>query len=382
MKKLALIIFFDAFILMMLGLIIVMTASSTYSQFKFDSLFHLFDSHFFIVVFGILFMILFSFIPYELYKTLSKPAIFIITGILILTLFIAPDIKGAGRWIHMGFLSFQPVDVAKLMLIVHLAFLIDNKGELLKDFKQGFLYLFIWVIIISGLVFIQPNVSNGLLLLFVSLMLLFVGGARLKHIFAAALFCIIAGGIITMVFAHSRLRILTFIHSSQQGNTPNIQVKQALLGLGSGHFFGVGLGQSLQSNLFLPEAYGDFIFAILGEELGYAGAVIVLLSYLLLFLAGILVAKKTKDKFGQLLAFGITFSIVLYAFVNVAVASGLLPTTGLPLPFISYGGTSLIFMCISVGILINIALSNLPELKADAALPLTNNLAVNEVLGK
>ena len=114
----------------------------------------------------------------------------------------------------------------------------------------------------------------------------------------------------------------------------------------------------MQSNLFLPEAYGDFIFAILGEELGLIGSITVLLAYLVLFVAGILVAKKAKDRFGQLLAFGITISIVFYAFVNVAVTTGILPTTGLPLPFISYGGTSLIFLCISVGILINIAFTN------------------------
>jgi cell division protein FtsW len=380
MKKLALIIFFDAFVLMLLGLIIVMSASSTYSEFKFDSLFHLFNSHFFKVVFGIIFLILFSFIPYEIYKEFSKPAIFVITFILIVTLFVAPDIKGAGRWIHLGFFSFQPADIAKLILIIHLAFLLEHKADVLQNFKNGFLYLFLWVIIISGLVFIQPNISNGLLLLFMSLIILYVGGAKLKHIFAAALFCLVAGGIMAMVFTHSRSRILTFIHSSQLGRVPNIQVKQALLGLGSGHFFGVGLGQSLQSNLFLPEAYGDFIFAILGEELGYVGAVIVLLSYLVLFLAGILVAKKAKDKFGQLLAFGITFSIVLYAFVNVAVASGIVPTTGLPLPFISYGGTSLIFLCISVGIIINIALSNLQKINADSAKQIVNNQTVNEVL--
>ncbi len=332
------------------------------------------------VVFGIIFLILFSFIPYEIYKEFSKPAIFVITFILIVTLFVAPDIKGAGRWIHLGFFSFQPADIAKLILIIHLAFLLEHKADVLQNFKNGFLYLFLWVIIISGLVFIQPNISNGLLLLFMSLIILYVGGAKLKHIFAAALFCLVAGGIMAIVFAHSRSRILTFIHSSQQGEVPNIQVKQALLGLGSGHLFGVGLGQSLQSNLFLPEAYGDFIFAILGEELGYVGAVIVLLSYLVLFLAGILVAKKATDKFGQLLAFGITFSIVLYAFVNVAVASGIVPTTGLPLPFISYGGTSLIFLCISVGIIINIALSNLQKINADSAKQIVNNQTVNEVL--
>ena len=358
MKKLALIIFFDAFVLMLLGLIIVMSASSTYSEFKFDSLFHLFNSHLFKVIFGIILMTLFSFIPYEIYKDFSKPAIFIITLVLAITLFIAPDIKGAGRWVHLGFLSFQPADVAKLILMVHLSVLLDTKKELLGNFKEGYFYLFLWVILISALVLVQPNVSNGILLIFVSLALLYVGGAKLKHIAASALFCLIAGGIAAMLFAHSRSRILTFISSTQHGGEPNIQVKQALLGLGSGHIFGVGMGQSLQSNLFLPEAYGDFIFAILGEELGFIGSVIILLSYLLLFLAGILVAKKAKDRFGQLLAFGITFSIVVYAFINVAVASGLVPTTGLPLPFISYGGTSLTFLCISVGILVNIALSN------------------------
>ena len=358
MKKLALIIFFDAFVLMLLGLIIVMSASSTYSEFKFDSLFHLFNSHFFKVILGILFMILFSFIPYDIYKEFSKPAILGISLILLVTLFVAPDIKGAGRWIHLGFFSFQPADVAKLILIIHLAALLESKKELLGNFKEGFLYLFFWTILISALILVQPNVSNGVLLIFVSLILLYVGGAKFKHIFISALGCLIAGAIVAMLFAHSRARILTFINSTQHGGEPNIQVKQALLGLGSGHIFGMGMGQSLQSNLFLPEAYGDFIFAILGEELGFIGAAIVMMSYLVLFFAGILVSKKAKDRFGQLLAFGITFSTVVYAFVNIAVATGLVPTTGLPLPFISYGGTSLIFLCISIGILVNIALSN------------------------
>jgi len=131
--------------------------------------------------------------------------------------------------------------------------------------------------------------------------------------------------------------------------------------LGIGGIFVVRFGHGKQSNLFLPEAYGDFIFAIMGEELGFIGVVFVLTTYLVLFIAGIIIAKRTKDRFGQLLAFGISFSIILYAFINVAVSTGLFPTTGLPLPFISYGGTSLIFLCISIGILINIAISNSVE---------------------
>jgi cell division protein FtsW len=358
MKKLGFFIFFDSFAMMLLGTIIVMSASSTYSVFKFDSLFHLTNSHLVKVLLGLILMVLFSAIPYEFYKKYSKQAIIAIVFLLLATLIFAPNIKGAGRWINLGVISFQPADAAKLILIIHLAALIEGKNELITNFKQGYLYLFIWTLLISGLILIQPNISNGLLVLATSLAILFVGGAKLKHILASFLFCFFFGGIAAMLFAHSRNRIITFITSLHTGRDINIQVKQAILGLGSGGLLGVGIGHSRQSNLFLPEAYGDFIFAILGEEMGFIGSILLLICFLSLFIAGLLIAKKTKDKFGQLLAFGIIFSIIMYAFVNVAVSIGLVPTTGIPLPFISYGGTSLIFMCISIGILINIALSN------------------------
>ncbi|MEO8399106.1 MAG: putative peptidoglycan glycosyltransferase FtsW [Ignavibacteriaceae bacterium] len=363
MKKLAGAIFFDVLILMILGLAMVMSASSTYSSFKFDSIFYLFNSHFIKVIMGIVFLLIFSFLPYDIYKNISKKLIIAITIVLILTLFLAPNYKGAGRWINLGFTTFQPADAAKLILIIHLSALIESKKEYLSNFKYGFVYLYFWVLMIAGLILIQPNISNGVLIVVISLALMYVGGARLKHIFSASFFSLLGGGIVAMLFSHSRERILSFINSIQNGGDINIQVKQALLGLGSGGIFGVGMGHSRQSDLFLPEAYGDFIFAILGEETGFLGSVIVLILFLTIFAAGILIAKKTKDEFGQLLAFGISFSIIIYAFVNVAVATGLFPTTGLPLPFISYGGTSLIFLCISVGILINIAISNSMEEK-------------------
>ncbi|MCH7515597.1 MAG: FtsW/RodA/SpoVE family cell cycle protein [Bacteroidetes bacterium] len=358
MKKLAIIIFFDAFVLVLLGLIIVMSASSTYSVIRFDSVFHLFNSHLVKVIVAFSFMIIFSFITYELYKNYCKPAIILITIVLIITFIIAPDIKGAGRWLNLGIISIQPADIAKLLLLIHLAFMLEDKHDILENYRHGFLPMFIWVMVISSLIFIQPNISTGLLLILISLTVLYVGGARLKHIFYSLLLLFAAGGFAAMIYTHSRIRILTFINSIWYGTDINLQVKQAEYSLGSGGIFGVGVGNSMQSNLFLPEAYGDFIFAILGEELGFIGTVMVLISYLLLAIAGILIAKKAKDRFGQLLAFGITVSIIAYALVNIAVTTGLLPTTGLPLPFISYGGTSLLFICISIGILVNIALSN------------------------
>jgi cell division protein FtsW len=358
MKKLGLTIFFDAFALMLLGLTIVMSASSTYSVFKFDSVFYLFNSHLFKVLLGIGAIILFAFIPYEYYRRLSKPLIIGTLILLVITLFFAPSIKGAGRWLNLGVISIQPADIAKLILVIHLALLLEAKANIIDNFRHGYLYLFIWIIGISGLIMLQPNISSGIMLILISLTIIYAGGAKLKHILVSLLISGTVIGIAAMIFPHSRSRIFTFLNSISSGGDLNFQVKQALYSLGSGGIFGVGIGNSMQSNLFLPEAYGDFIFAILGEELGLIGSIAVLVSYLVLLVCGILVAKKTKDQFGQLLAFGITISIVFYAFVNVAVTTGVLPTTGLPLPFISYGGTSLIFLCISVGILINIAFTN------------------------
>lgn len=358
MKKLAITVFFAAFSLILIGLIIVMSASSTYSSVKFDSSFYLFNSHLFRVVFGLVLMAAFSFIPYEWYKKISKPAIIIMAFLLIITLLIAPQVKGAGRWLNLGFITIQPADIARLLLIVHLAYLLEKKRDYILDFKNGFMFLFIWVIIISGLIFIQPNVSTAVLLVVISLTMLFVGGARFKHIIFSTLAFILASGSFALLLSHSRKRILGFINSFGDSGEINHQLKQGILSLGSGGIFGVGIGNSKQSNLFLPEAYGDFIFAIIGEETGFLGVVIVLMFYVVLFIAGILIAKKANDRFGQMLAFGISFSIIIYAFVNAAVATGLFPTTGLALPFISYGGTSIIFLSASIGILINIAIYN------------------------
>ena len=358
MKKLGLTIFFDVFALMLLGLTMVMSASSTYSVFKFDSVFYLFNSHLFKVFLGIGAIILFAFIPYEYYRRLSKPVIIVTTLLLLVTLLFAPDIKGAGRWLNLGVISIQPADIARLVLIIHLAVLLESKASVIDNYKNGFLYFLIWILLISGLIMLQPNISSGIMLIIISLAVIYAGGAKLKHILVSMLISGAVIGTAAMIFPHSRSRIFSYVNSVSSGSDLNFQVKQALYSLGSGGIFGVGIGNSMQSNLFLPEAYGDFIFAILGEEFGLIGSIAVLLAYLVFLVCGILVAKRSKDMFGQLLAFGITISIVLYAFVNVAVTTGVFPTTGLPLPFISYGGTSLIFLCVSVGILINIAFTN------------------------
>lgn len=358
MKKSAFIIILISVSLCVLGLAFVMSASSAYSNVKFENLFHLFNSHIFRVVLGLILLVGFSIIPYETYKPISKLLIIFITIILVYTLFFAPQVKGSGRWIYLGLLNFQPADLAKLFLIIHLAVLIERKGDSIQKFEDLFLHLFFWVAIISGLIFFQPNISNGLIIIFISLAMFFVGGAKLKHILGTALGSLLGAVSIAMIFEHSRSRIFTFLKSVLYGGGINDQVNQALLALGSGGWVGQGIGNSKQSNLFLPESFGDFIFAIIGEELGFIGSVMVAAGYFAIFFAGIVIAKKARDTFGQLLAFGISFSIILNAFINIAVTTGIFPTTGVPLPFISYGGTSIIITCISIGILLNIAILN------------------------
>lgn len=378
MKKLAITVLISSFALIMLGLIMVLSASTTYSSLKFESAFHLFDEHVKKVLIGLFFMIIAIFIPYEYYKRFAKPAMFFSAFILVITLILAVNFKGAGRWLSLGIFSFQPSDLARLIMIMYLAYFIDKKEAVIKTFRYGYLIAMSWVSIIALLILLQPNVSSAALITFIALIILFVGGANWKHIFSTIAAGLIIGMGSAMALSHSRARILNYIDAYFNGAPFNTQVQQALRGFGSGGILGVGIGHSQQSNLFLPEAYGDFIFAIIGEEMGFIGAISVVACFFAIFFCGILIAKKTKDKFGQFLALGITLNISVFAFTNMLVATGMIPTTGLTLPFISYGGTSLIFISLSTGILLNIAFSNAIKIEKESAEK--NNSSLNEDL--
>jgi cell division protein FtsW len=340
---------------MIFGAMMVLSASGTYSAIKFNSIYFLFKSHLWKVIVAIGVLIITSIVPYDNYKQFSKYMLLGVLLLLIITLF-APEIKGASRWIDFGIFKFQPSELAKIVLIIHLAFMIERKGEDIQNLKNGFAYPMIWVFLIAGLILVQPNVSTSMIIVAISLMLLYVGGANLKHILgvvgSAGAFAVIG----IMMFSHSRSRVFSFIESLINGTDVNLQVKQAKIALGSGGFLGVGLGHSRQSDLFLPEPFGDFIFSILGEETGFIGTLLVLLTYLAIFTIGLIIALKANDKFGRLLAFGISFNIAIAAFINAAVVTGIFPTTGITLPFISFGGTSIIIFAVSVGILTNIGL--------------------------
>jgi cell division protein FtsW len=355
MKVLSRILLVLVLLLIILGTVMVLSASGTYSELRFNNLYFLFKSHLWKVIGAIASLIIVSIIPYDYYKKYSKQLLLGTLFILIATFMFAPKFKGAARWIDLGILQFQPSELAKLILIMHLAELIERKGELLKDFQHGFRYAIFWIFLVGGLVLIQPNLSTSMIIVLTSFTLLYIGGSKLKHILYTA-GSVSALGIMAMfLFNHSRERILGFWKSLHGAGEPNTQVLQAKIGLGSGGILGVGLGHSRQSDLFLPESFGDFIFSVLGEELGFIGSIGVLLLFLSVFVVGVLIAKNAKDEFGKILGFGISFNIVVSAFINAGVVMGVLPTTGITLPFISFGGTSIIIFSISIGILMNIA---------------------------
>lgn len=341
--------------LMVLGAVLVFTASSTYSEVRFDNIYFLFKSHIAKMVLALLIGIVFSIIPYQYYKKYSKQVLLVVIVILIFTVLLAPKFKGAARWIDLGIIRFQPSELAKLVLFMHLAGMIERKGKLIKDFQNGFKYTLIWIFAVAGLVVLQPNLSTAMIIVFTSFTLLYIGGSKFKHIAITLGATSVAGAGLMMLFSHSRQRILGYLESLSGNSEPNIQVLQAKIGLGSGGVFGIGVGQSRQSDLFLPESYGDFIFSILGEQFGLLGTSVVLTLFFALFVIGVIIAKRSDNQYGQLLGFAISFNIILSAFINVGVVTGLMPTTGITLPFISFGGTSIILFSASIGILINIA---------------------------
>jgi cell division protein FtsW len=346
--------------LMVTSLGVVYSASAEWSFKRFDTQSHYLDLHAIKILLSIAALFVGLSIPYGIYKKITKPLLIVAVLFLVVTFVLGGETKGAVRWLRFGGLGFQPSEFAKFALLFHISLLMATKGENVRDFKRGFLPMVIWIVVVTGLVLAQPNLSTGIMLFALTILLLFIGHARMMHlvgmIFAAV--CLFALYVFFMAYVLKRPyqleRIMHFVHGSPNGQQ-NYQLWQGIIGFGNGGLFGVGPGESRQRDLFLPESYNDFVYSIVGEEYGFVGTLIVLGTFLFVLLRGFRIAKHAKDDFARFLAVAITSTITLYALVNASVALGLLPTTGLPMPFVSYGGSSLMFSAFSVGVLLNIS---------------------------
>lgn len=278
----------------------------------------------------------------------------------------SPCVNGANRWLYLnppplpaipflGVLGFQPGELAKLSVIVYLASqlsLISQKDKSAKNKKPFEVYLKITVLM-AGLIILQPNMSTAAMVFILGTIIYFVSGAPLKPIFITIpIFLLLA--ILVILSSPYRMARLKAMISGEDGSESSYHVKQALVALGSGGFSGVGFGQSKQKYQYLPEVASDSIFAIIGEEFGFIGTVVVVLAYGLFIFKGFRIAKKSQDMFGKLVSIGISSWLGIQFFINVASMTKLIPMTGVPIPLISYGGSSLVFSLIGLGILANV----------------------------
>jgi cell division protein FtsW len=343
-------------VLMVLSLGVVYSASSTWALLKSGNSEKLLGSHALKVLLGFAAIFVFMQIDYRKYKKLTKPVLIGAVLLLFVTLVLGGEVKGATRWLRFGGFGLQPSEFAKYALIFHLCVLLSEKRDRIKDLKTGFVPVMIWIGSVTLLVLRQPNFSSGAMIFAISLIMLFVGRARLSHI-GLTLAALVPPLIIYMMSADYRMRrILSFFSgTSDSAGHANYQLWQGIIGFGNGGIFGLGPGQSRQRELFLPESYGDFVFSIIGEEYGLIGTIFVLLLFLTILLRGMKIAKNARDDLGRYLAVGITVSIALYALINAGVTLGVLPTTGLPMPFVSYGGSAMLFTSVAVGVLLNIS---------------------------
>jgi len=349
-------------VLTCLGVVMVYSASSIMAGKKFVDGFYFLKRQGIYAVVGLLLMVLAMQFDYRHYRKLAGFGLLVSIILLILVLVpgVGKHIGGAARWIRLPGFSLQPSEVVKFALVVFLAHSITKKGERIQEFVHGFLPYLLIMFLLVGLLLLQPDLGSALTLAAVLLVMISVAGARLRYLFMLAVAALPALYFLVMNVDYRRKRIFAFLNPWEDPSNTGFQIIQSWIAFGSGGIVGNGLGESKQKLFYLPEAHTDFIFSVIGEELGFIGVFVVTAMFLLLISRGMKTALACPDPFGRYLAFGISLLLGMEAFVNIAVVLGMLPTKGLALPFLSYGGTSLLTTLFAIGVLLNIS-SQVPE---------------------
>lgn len=341
------ILFWTVIILISFGLLMIYSASGTTFGLK------LFLKQLVYSIIGLSLIFYFSNFNYFKLKKIIIPLLFITVILLCLTFLF--EVRKTHRWIKIFFISFQPSELAKLTILFFLANYIDSKASIINNFKKCFLPMTMVVFTISGIIFLQPDYGSSIFIIFLFLIMCFIG--KIKKLYLAGLLLVFLFIGITGIFVKGyRIeRLKTFLNPWTDKTKSGYQIVHSLLAFGSGGVFGKGLGEGEFKLKYLPDLHSDFIFPIVGEELGFVGCIFLIGIYLLIFYRGLKIAIKSPDFFSYLLAAGITIIITSQALLHMLVTTALLPTKGLPLPFFSAGGSSLLVLSIMVGILLNIS---------------------------
>lgn len=353
---------FALLVLLLLTIGVIMVLSSSFARAYYDlenetggDPMYYFVRQLIFAVGGVGAMFICSRFPMVVYRRLA----FVILGASIVCLMLVPVIgvrvNGAKRWLSLGFTTFQPSEIAKLGVILTFSHMICKTKDKMKTFRYGILPFAIILCIVVGLLLLEPHISASIIIIAVGVVLMFVGGVKLGWFAAGGVFLAGAFTIVVTQFAHASTRISTWLDPFEDATGDGWQTVQSLYAIGSGGMTGLGLGQSRQKYLYLPEEHNDFIFSVVCEELGYIGAILILVLFALLIIRGYWLAMHAKDKFSFFVCVGITSLLAFQVILNVSVCTNLLPCTGISLPFFSYGGTALLIQMAEMGIILSMS---------------------------
>jgi cell division protein FtsW len=344
-------------VLNLVGLVMVLSSSSVEALANYGSSWLFFKRQIAWTTLGLIGLAVSSRIDYRILRRYVLPALMVSAGLLFLVLVpgIGVNVNGSTRWLGIGAMRFQPSELAKLALLLYGSDLLARRAALVGDWRVVLRPVFLVFCFFGGLVMLQPDMGTTITMAILTGSILFVGGIRLRHMGVVLGVATVVGTFLAFAEPYRRARMLSFIDPFHHYKEGGYQVAQSLIALGSGGWTGVGLGAGRAKWLFLPNAHTDFIFAIIGEELGLVGCALVLFLFGALAVLGVRTALRAPDRFGQLVAAGITGWIVGQAIINVGAVTGALPVTGVPLPFVSFGGSALLFTMCASGVLLNIA---------------------------
>jgi len=347
---------FPVLLLVGMGIVMVYSASSALALERYGSDYYFLKRQAVFSLMGILVLVAFSYIPFRLYRPLTYPILGAAMVMLAVVAFtgLGVTVGGASRWLQLGPIRFQPSELARLALVIYMAYSMSKKDEQLRDFYVGFFPHFI----VAGLFFVllmaQPDFGSAVVFGALTWIMLFVGGCRLTHLISVILFVAPMAFLFLTQAEYRMRRLMSFLDPWKYTSDEGYQIVHSLMAFGSGGITGAGVGKGYQKLFYLPEPHTDFIFSVVGEELGLIGVMVVILLYGIMLMRGVQIARNAKDPFGSFLAMGITVTLGLQVCINMGVALGLLPTKGLTLPFLSYGGTSLLINMAAIGIMMNV----------------------------
>ena len=357
MKKLDIVLLISIITISIFGVIMVYSASYVWAEYKFNDPFKFVKNQAIFLILGIILMIIISKINYKIYYEKANILLLICTILLILVLIpgIGTVRNGSRSWFGIGSFGIQPSEATKLALIIFVSKYLSNNSKEIKNIKKGVLPILFITLLIFGLIMLQPDFGTGFIIIVTIIGLLFIGGVNIRFFLYLGLLGI-AGITGLIIIAPYRLkRILSFLNPWTDPLGSGFQIIQSLYAIGPGGLFGYGFLNSRQKHFYLPEPQTDFIFSIISEEFGFMGILIVSSLFLIIILKSLKIAIKSKEPFGKFLAFGITFGLSFQALLNLMVVVGLIPVTGVTLPFLSYGGSSLLITLCSMGIILNIS---------------------------